>query len=97
MLHNLSLEKLAGGKDMKLVLSTKVVLLIVFLVICYFSSSLIGGHARSVRTDPFGIHATHLGQENLVNSEKQEKLKDDEGDLVSMDYTAPRRKPPIHN
>lgn len=43
MLHNLSLEKLAGGKDMKPVLSTKVVLLIVFLVICYFSSSLIGG------------------------------------------------------
>lgn len=43
MLHNLSLEKLAGGKDMKLVLSTKVVLLIAFLVICYFSSSLIGG------------------------------------------------------
>ncbi|KAG5051147.1 hypothetical protein JHK87_003345 [Glycine soja] len=84
---------------MKPVLSTKVVLLIAFLVICYFSSSLIGAYARSVRTDTFGIHATHLGQENLVNAEKKEKvIKDDEGDqLVSMDYTAPRRKPPIHN
>ena len=56
-------------------------------------------YARSVRTDTFGIHATHLGQENLVNAEKKEKvIKDDEGaQLVSMDYTAPRRKPPIHN
>ncbi|RDX57835.1 hypothetical protein CR513_62895, partial [Mucuna pruriens] len=82
---------------MKPVLSTKVALLIAFLVICYFSSSLIGAYARSVRTDPFGIHASHLGQENLVNTEKEEKLKDDKRDLVSMDYTEPRRKPPIHN
>nr|KYP70117.1 hypothetical protein KK1_009325 [Cajanus cajan] len=89
---------------MKPLLSTKVVLLIALLVICYFStfsSSLVRVYARSVRRDPFGIHiASHLGQGNLVYAEKEEKLKDDdddEGDLVSMDYTAPRRNTPIHN
>ncbi|KAK7380526.1 hypothetical protein VNO78_33039 [Psophocarpus tetragonolobus] len=84
---------------MRPVLSTKVLLLIAFLVICYFSPSLnIGVWARTVRKDyPFG-YATHLGQENLVNVEKEKKTTDDnEGDLVSMDYTAPQKKPPIHN
>ncbi|KAK7315294.1 hypothetical protein VNO77_33834 [Canavalia gladiata] len=80
---------------MKPVVSTKVVLLIALLLLCYFSS-FNGAYAGNVRTDPFGIHASDLSHENLVNIEKEEKLKDDE-DLVSMDYTAPRRKPPIHN
>lgn len=64
----------------------------------FFSPILVYFHlayARSVRRDPYGIHASNLGrQENFVNGEKEE-LKDD--DLVSMDYTTPRRKPPIHN
>ncbi|KAJ1438412.1 hypothetical protein SESBI_03021 [Sesbania bispinosa] len=73
---------------MKPPLSRKVVLLIAFLAICYSSSFLTGG---SVRTDPFGSHASHVGHVSA------EKLKEDEEDMVSMDYTAPRRNPPIHN
>lgn len=51
-------------------------------------------HAKGLRTNPFGVHATHLGHENL---EKEQKLKNDEEDLVSVDYAAPRKDPPIHN
>jgi len=51
-------------------------------------------HAKGLRTNPFGIHATHLGQENL---EKEQKLKDNEEALVSVDYAPPTTEPPSHN
>jgi len=54
-------------------------------------------HAKGLRTSPFGNHATDLGQENVVHPEKEQKLKDDEEDMVSLDYTPPSKDPPIHN
>ncbi|QCD94505.1 hypothetical protein DEO72_LG5g2589 [Vigna unguiculata] len=73
---------------------SKLFLLITFMVIFYFSSSSNGVHAKGLRTNPFGIHATHLGQENL---EKEQKLKDNEEALVSVDYAPPTTEPPSHN
>jgi len=32
-------------------------------------------HAKNLGTNPFGIHATHLVQENLVHPEKEQKLR----------------------
>ncbi|CAJ2666450.1 unnamed protein product [Trifolium pratense] len=81
---------------MKPALSRKVVLLIAFLVICCFSSFLIGAYARSLRTDPFD--ARHGSYEGVVIAEEVEKHEDYEENMVSnMDYTPVRRKPPIHN
>ncbi|WVZ14467.1 hypothetical protein V8G54_012033 [Vigna mungo] len=45
-------------------------------------------HAKGLRTNPFGVHATHLGHENL---EKEQKLKDDEEDLSAFSGTSPLR------
>lgn len=54
-----------------------------------------------MRRDPFGFHASDMGhdEELIVGEESVEKLQDHhhEEDVVSMDYTAARRKPPIHN
>ncbi|KAK2366752.1 hypothetical protein P8452_55238 [Trifolium repens] len=80
---------------MKPALSRKIVL-IAFLVICCFSSFLIGANARSLRTDSFD--ARHASNEGVVIAEEVEKHEDYEENMVSnMDYTPVRRKPPIHN
>ncbi|CAL5185359.1 unnamed protein product [Lathyrus oleraceus] len=78
---------------MKPELSRKVVLLISFLVICWFSSFLIeASYARSLKKDSFDAK-----YEGVVIAVEVEKHEDYEEDMASTDYTAVRRKPPIHN
>ncbi|XP_050205123.1 uncharacterized protein LOC126655150 [Mercurialis annua] len=78
----------------------KHLLLVVLFILCFMS---IGARARILRVANNGNEVGNLHQdlssssvENKITVPEPEPAADAE-ELVGMDYTAPRKKPPIHN
>ncbi|XAR73252.1 hypothetical protein NMG60_11007161 [Bertholletia excelsa] len=75
------------------VMSTKRLLLVTFFLFCFISGT---ARARNLRT--LQAERSTNGAEKVQNPTLVPKQGDHEGEnLLTMDYTPARKKPPIHN
>ncbi|WCJ31710.1 hypothetical protein M5689_013177 [Euphorbia peplus] len=73
----------------------KHLLLVAFFLLCFLSST---ASARNLRVGKDIVEKKHEDPNSNPNSNAKEQVQEDPNeDLVGMDYTAPKRKPPIHN